>query len=159
MTRAMLYRQPKHKSLANALSLEKLTSQSGDLENLIQKANQLQQFADIVNQCFPPLFKGKLQINGLNQGTLILTSPSAALATRFRMNQNEVLALLRQRMPRHPVHEIKIRIRPNKVRQEQPKAKPTLSKENALILKEEAGHTNDKRLRDVLTKLAMHADQ
>jgi hypothetical protein len=34
--------------------------------------------------------------------------------------------------------------------------KEPLSKENARLLKEEAGHTKDKALREVLEKLASH---
>lgn len=153
----MLYRQPRHKSLADALSLEKLTSQSGDLEKLIQKANQLQEFSQIVNNCLPDLFKGKLLINGLQQQTLVLTSPSATLATRFRVNQQEFLTRLRQQMPYQAIQDVKIKIRPRKFRTEVQQTKRRLSKENAQILEEEAGQTDDKNLREALTKLAKRA--
>lgn len=153
----MLKRQPKRHRLSNALSLDKITAQSGELESLIQKANQLANFTSIVNDSLPDFLKDKLMVNGLQNGALILTSPSASLATRVRVSQQEILSKLHLAMPRHRISTIKIKIRPGKFRKKPPITKRTLSKENAQLLREEAGRTQDQKLRDVLAKLADHA--
>lgn len=154
----MLKRQPKRSRLSNAISLDKITSQSGELESLIQKANQLNNFTSIVNDCLPDFLKEKVLVNGLKQNALILTCPSAALATRIRMHQQDILSKLHLAMPRHRVASIKIKIRPGKFHSSLPETKRTLSKENAQLLREEAGRTDDLKLRDILTRLADHAD-
>ena len=54
------------------------------------------------------------------------------------------------------VWKLKVKVAPPRF-SERPKAKMTpLSNENARLLKEEAGHTKDKQLREVLEKLASH---
>ena len=54
------------------------------------------------------------------------------------------------------VWKLKVKVAPPRF-SERPKVKITpLSNENARLLKEEAGHTKDKQLREVLEKLASH---
>ena len=55
------------------------------------------------------------------------------------------------------VWKLKIQVRPRRYSLKKPASAMTISKENARLLEEEAGHTKDKALREVLEKLASHA--
>ena len=54
------------------------------------------------------------------------------------------------------VWKLKVKVAPPRFREKLVFKKEPLSKENARLLKEEAGHTKDKALREVLEKLASH---
>jgi hypothetical protein len=156
-------KQPKNHAFAPLISLQKLSQKSSDLSRLIKLAGSRLSIDELLNQCLPELFKGEFQINSFEQNTLVLTCSSAKLMTRFRFIEEDVINTLNASLAPQQVKHIKIKVRP---RLGNPKEKGSvalkhrsLSKKNAQILLEEAEHTEDKKLREVLINLSKHAEQ
>lgn len=156
-------RQPKQKALAPLLSLQKLSQKSNSIASLIQLANNRQSLDDSLNQCLPDPLKGHFKANSIHEQTLTLTCSSAKFMTRFRFIQDDILSKLNTLITPNKVQMIQIKVRPNiqfKPEQIKPKAIARhLSKKNAQILLEEAEHTEDQNLKNILTSLAKHAEQ
>ncbi len=156
-------RQPKKHALAPLISLQKLSQNSNSIANLIQMANNRKTLDDTLNQCLPIHLKDQFKANSLNDCALVLTCSSAKVMTKFRFVQDEVLSHLNELLAPHKILSIQIKIRPNL--QFKPELndtkKPcrTISKKNAQVLLEEAEHTVDQNLKNILTNLAKHADQ
>ena len=156
-------RQPKKHAFAPLLSLQKLSQKSVSIANLIQMANSRKTLDDTLNQCMPELFLGHFKVNSINDNTLILTCSSAKLMTRFRFAQDDVLSKLNLLIAPKKIQHIHIKVRPNiqfkPATNETKKPHRSISKKNAQILLEEAEHTVDQNLKNILTNLAKHADQ
>ena len=164
--------QPKQQPFAPRLSLKRLTSRCQNLRILLQQASKHSSLTDLLNASVPELFKNQFQVNAIEQNTLILTCHSAALMTRFRFKQQDVINQFNQKIrPKH-ITNIKIKIRPKQRSPNPNKASQTtstqttstqttlrtLSKKNAQILHEEAEHTDDIKLKNILLRLAKHSD-
>lgn len=154
----MLRRQPKKSSLSPLLSLTKLTARSNELSSLIAKAEQLDTFDARFEHALPKPLRGHFNVNSIDSTHLTITTTSAALATRCRMSQQQILATLNRQLGLE-LRQIKIKIRPKPVASMQAQNLRTLSTENAQILKAEAEQTKDEKLKDVLNRLASHARQ
>lgn len=156
-------RQPKQKALAPLLSLQKLSQKSNSIASLIQLANSKQSLDDSLNQCLPDPLKGHFKANSIHEQILILTCSSAKLMTRFRFIQDDILAKLNSLITPNKVNTIQIKVRPNiQFKPEQIKTQTSvrhISKKNAQILLEEAEHTEDQNLKNILTNLAKHANK
>lgn len=149
----------KNRRLSERLSLQQRSQHNRELAAMMNKALQLAQLDQVLGECLPLLFQGHIHLNELQGGTLSLTCHSAAMATRFRMQQDQILRNLRQRLPGSDIQRIEIKIRPAPKTATLAPRNMSLSKENAQLLLEEAGRTSDKQLKAVLTRLAMHASQ
>tara|TARA_R110002167_G_scaffold295648_1_gene500139 strand:+ start:481 stop:954 length:474 start_codon:yes stop_codon:yes gene_type:complete len=156
-------RQPKQKALAPLLSLQKLSRESSSIASLIKLANSRQSLDDSLNRCLPAPLKGHFKVNDINNQILTLTCSSAKLMTRFRFMQDDIVSQLNTLIAPKTIHMVQIKVRPNiqfKPEQNKPKAiSRHISKKNAQILLEEAEHTEDQNLKNILTSLAKHADQ
>lgn len=156
-------RQPKQKALAPLLSLQKLSKKSTSLAKLIQLANSRQTLDDKLNQCLPDLLKSQFKVNSTDDHTLTLTCTSAKLMTRFRFMQDDILFKLNTLIAPKKIHAVQIKVRPNSQFKTDTSlstiAPRSISKKNAQILLEEAEHTDDLNLKNILTSLAKHADQ
>jgi len=155
-------RQPKNHALAPLISLQKLSQKSSDLARLMALAGSRLSIDELLNQCLPDFFKGQFRINNFEHNTLVLTCNSAKLMTRFRFIEDDVIRSLNTKIAPQRIEHIKIKIRPNA--DQQPRklsdinhGERSISKKNAQILLEEAEHTEDKKLRDILISLAKHA--
>lgn len=155
-------RQPKQRQLAPLISLKKLSNRSQTIRSLIKQAETRTSFEEVLDDVLPPVFKGKFQILSTEGGTLTLSCPSASLMTKFRFSLNTILNDLNTRISPRRISNIRIKIRPSTLGQNQKKKpktkKHTISKKNAQILKEEAEHTDDEKLKDVLLRLAEHSE-
>ena len=89
-------------------------------------------------------------------GELVLTTETAGKASQIRFRQHEIMEKLRENELFRFVWKLKVKVAPPRFREKPVFKKEPLSKENARLLKEEAGHTKDKALREVLEKLASH---
>lgn len=155
-------RQPKNQALAPLISLQKLSQQSYSIANLIGLAKQRQSLDDKLNQCLPDLYKTHFKVNQVENSILFLTCDSAKLMTRFRMIQDQTISQLNTLISPQKITSIKIKIRPNSnfdVRQTAKQFHRHISKKNAQILIEEAEHTVDQNLKNILTNLAKHAEE
>ncbi|MFV1871763.1 MAG: DciA family protein [Oleiphilus sp.] len=155
-------RQPKKHALAPQISLQKLSQKSNSIANLIKLANSRVSLDDKLNQCLPDIYKHHFRVNSLSEGTLTLTCDSAKLMTRFRITQQDTISRLNKLISPQNIDTIKIKVRPASGFNTQKAHSETLtrniSKKNAQILLEEAEHTNDQSLKNILTNLAKHAD-
>ncbi len=126
------------------------------LRALLTKAELHQQAEQLVLASIPEELADATRFVSCTDGELILATDNASKATRLRFRQHEIMESLRQHDLFRFVWKVKIKVSPLRFRA-RPAVKVTpLSKENARLLKEEAGHTKDKALREVLEKLAAH---
>jgi len=86
----------------------------------------------------------------------VLSTDTASKATRLRFRQHEIMEKVRENELFRYVWKIRIKVSPSRFRARRKAEKTPLSKENARLLQEEAGHTKDTALREVLEKLASH---
>jgi len=156
-------RQPKNKAFAPLLSLQTLSQKSNSIANLIHIANNQQSLDDSLNQCLPEPLKGHFKANSINVNTLTLTCNSAKLMTKFRFIEDGILYKLNKIIVPKKILKIQIKVRPNiqfkPDSSETKSAYRSISKKNAQILLEEAEHTVDLNLKNILINLAKHADK
>lgn len=150
----MLKRQTRHRPLSDVLEIKTISKYSNELRTLIRQAEKNQSIDSIVEDVLPMMFRGLFRVNSLNQGLLTLTCSSAAMATRFRFEQDSILNLLQIRFGASKVRRIAIRIRPISNSKTKTINNRHISKENAQLLLQEAGRTDDQSLQQVLEKLA-----
>ncbi len=152
----MLRRQPKHHPLSEILALKtKLKRQSG-LSTLLQQAESHGSLEQTILQAIPHDIRQAFKLANLEAGTLQLQCHTAAMATRLRMRQRDILQCLNRTLP-DQINRIQILIRPATATSRKTHRALRLSKENAQTLLQEAGQTSDDGLRAILEKLARHA--
>ena len=154
----MLKKQTRHRLLSSVFELNTLTKHSADLKTLFQQAQQKLELQTIFEDCLPHFFKNTFAINKLSEGKLTITCHSAAIATRFRFEQDSVLANLKTKLGTQNIQTLDIRIRPKALTRQHSHSKAKLSKENAQLLLQEAGQTKDVELKRAMEKLAQRAD-
>ncbi|GGC82230.1 hypothetical protein GCM10011362_33440 [Marinobacter halophilus] len=135
----------------------KTSSRPGStLKALLTKAELHQQAEQLVLAAIPDELADGTRFVSCSNGELVLATDNASKATRLRFRQHEVMESLRQHELFRFVWKVKIKVSPLRFRARPAMKSTPLSKENARLLKEEAGHTKDKALREVLEKLAGH---
>ena len=131
-------------------------SRASTLRELMAKAQHHTQAEQLVIAALPESLAKGTRFVSCRDGELILSATAATTASQIRFRQHEIMEELRQQELFRFVWKLKVKVAPPRF-SERPKAKMTpLSNENARLLKEEAGHTKDKQLREVLEKLASH---
>lgn len=131
-------------------------SQSPTLRDLLARAERHQQAEAQVWQALPDSFAGKVRFVSVQEGEVTLSTETSALASQLRLRQHEVMEKLREQEDFRYVWRLKVKVMPPRFRDNTPREIVPLSNENARLLREEAGHTKDKALREVLEKLASH---
>jgi len=138
--------------------LEQVARHKGNsLKRLLEQADLHLQSEQQVLAAIPEELAGGARFVSCQNGELVLSTDNASKATRLRFRQHEVMAALREYDLFRFVWKIKIKVVPARFQPVRRRQMTPLSKENARLLKEEAGHTKDKALREVLEKLASHA--
>jgi len=159
-------RQTKQTPFSPRLSLQRLTKKSYGLNNLLEQASQRTSLTDLFNNSVPALFINKFEVNGITNKILILTCHSAALMTRFQVNKNNVITTFNQKIKPQEIIDIKVKVRPKQFypeinlqqKNDDSASYKKLSKKNAQILFEEAEHTDDLKLKDILKRLSQNSD-
>ncbi|MBK1872972.1 MULTISPECIES: DciA family protein [Marinobacter] len=126
------------------------------LRDLVAKANTHRKAEEEVIASLPPTLAPGTRFVCCLEGELTLSTESAGKASQIRFRQHEIMEKLRENELFRFVWKLKVKVVPPRFNEKPPAKKLTLSKENAQLLKEEAGHTKDKKLREVLEKLASH---
>ncbi|MBE0484928.1 DUF721 domain-containing protein [Marinobacter sp.] len=126
------------------------------LKALLTKAELHQQAEQLVLAAIPQELTDGTRFVSCADGELVLATDNAGRATRLRFRQHEIMEALRQEELFRFVWKVKVKVSPLRFRPRPVVKTSPLSKENARLLKEEAGHTKDKALREVLEKLAGH---
>jgi len=131
-------------------------SRASTLRELMTKAQLHAEAEHLVIAALPESLAKGTRFVSCREGELVVSATTATTASQIRFRQHEIMEALRTQEPFRYVWKLKVKVAPPRF-SERPKAKKTpLSNENARLLKEEAGHTKDKQLREVLEKLASH---
>ncbi|MCK0165545.1 DciA family protein [Marinobacter sp. S6332] len=126
------------------------------LRELVAKARTHSKAEEEVIASLPPALMEGTRFVCCLEGELTLSAESAGKASQIRFRQHEIMEKLRENELFRFVWKLKVKVVPPRFSEKRPVKKLVLSKENARLLKEEAEHTKDKKLREVLEKLASH---
>lgn len=126
------------------------------LRELMSKAELHQQAEAVVLAALPNHLATGTRFVSCQEGELVLSAETGGTASQIRFRQHEIMENLRKEELFRFVWKLRVKVAPPRFREKPKVEKPPLSKENARLLKEEAGHTKDKQLREVLEKLASH---
>lgn len=107
-------------------------------------------------KCLPDNLQKGVRFISVNDGDLTISAESSSTASQLRLRQHEVMERLRENDLFRFVWRLRVKVSPPRFAERTPAVSIPLSNENARLLKEEAGHTKDKNLREVLEKLAGH---
>ncbi|WP_166268528.1 DciA family protein [Marinobacter caseinilyticus] len=130
--------------------------QSPNLRNLLAKAELHLTVEQQVIAALPEALRSGVRFVSSYDGDITLSAESSMIASRLRLQQHEIMGKLRENDQFRFVWRFRVKVVPPRfVDQKRPEKQP-LSHENAQLLKEEAGHTKDTALREVLEKLASH---
>lgn len=129
----------------------------GPLESLLNRADQHQWLESIVMRSLPPALAGCCRFAGCRNGEMTILVPDSTRASQVRFQQRAMLRTLREDERFAQVWRIRIRVQPwfSPV-QRPPAPPPRLSAENARLLRDEASHTEDPELKDILLRLSSH---
>ena len=130
--------------------------QAPALRELLSRAELHREAEHRVIAALPERLRAGTRFVSCHDGELTLSAEAATVATQLRYRQHEIMETLRQDELFRYVWKLNVKVAPPRFRQEVRRTMPPLSNENARLLKEEAGHTKDKKLREVLEKLASH---
>lgn len=132
------------------------TSQAPTLRQLLACAKVHEDAERHLLKCLPAAIQRGVRLVSVHDGDLTLSAESSALASQLRLRQHEIMASLRQEELFRFVWRLKVKVTPPRFHPRAVVPRVPLSNENARLLEEEAGHTKDKDLREVLEKLASH---
>lgn len=126
------------------------------LQELLAKANRHALAEKHILACIPESLASGCRFVSYFDGDLTLAATSSVIASQIRMRQSEILQSMRQSGEFEFAWRLKVKVVPPRFRQQSIARKEPLTKENARLLREEAGHTKDKGLSQVLEKLSRH---
>ncbi|WP_250656840.1 DciA family protein [Alkalimarinus coralli] len=144
----------KNEKLTEKRSLAQITRKTHDLNRLFRKADAISKLNKELDQALPESLKGQFKISGYKDRVLKLVVHSAALATRLKFTQAQLIQKLRANPVLKELQSITIKVRPSRHKKKLVRKLQPISNENAQLLKEEAGQTEDIDLKNVLLKLA-----
>ncbi len=131
-------------------------SRASTLRELMARAGQHAEAEQQVIAALPASLAQGSRFVSCREGELVIATDTAAKASQIRFRQLDIMAAVREYELFRFVWKLKVKVLPARF-SERPAPRITpLSNENARLLKEEAGHTKDKQLREVLEKLASH---
>ncbi|HTN32560.1 MAG TPA: DciA family protein [Marinobacter sp.] len=126
------------------------------LKDLIARAELHKQAEGRILDTLPSDLQAGTRFVSCKDGELTLSTDNAGRASQLRFRQHEIMEKLRENELFRFIWKLKVKVQPPRFREKPQLRKISLSKENAQLLKEEARHTKDKKLREVLEKLASH---
>lgn len=135
------------------------TRQTPVLNELLTRALHHQRAEKQVFAAIPDSLTRGVRFVSCIEGELCLSVESAIVASQLRFRQHEIMAALRETPLFRYVWKCRIKVSPSRHKTRIHREPVPLSNKNAQLLREEAGHTKDKKLREVLEKLARHASR
>ncbi|HEY9120626.1 MAG TPA: DciA family protein [Marinobacter sp.] len=126
------------------------------LQDLLARAQHHQQAEAVVLAAIPESLRDGVRFVCCQEGELTVSAESAVIASQLRYRQHEVMEAVRQNDLFRYIWKLRVKVAPARYNAAPKTRSRVLSNENARLLKEEAGHTKDKNLREVLEKLASH---
>ncbi|MFE8072762.1 DciA family protein [Marinobacteraceae bacterium S3BR75-40.1] len=132
-------------------------ARSEHLKTLLSVAEKHAVLETIVLQAVPETIRPHCRFGGFHDGELTLFVYGSTTASLLRFRQQEILAALRDSSDEFSyAWRLNVKVRPQSTPRRASRPDRSLSKENARLLEEEAGHTKDRGLKQVLEKLAQH---
>jgi len=126
------------------------------LRRLMEAAERHRRLESVVLGCLPEQLADHCRFVSYDEGTLCVSTDASVMATQLRFAQGEILARLREQEAFRFAWRLRVKVAPLKRRPTEKGSTLHLSQENARLLEEEAGLTEDKGLRAVLNRLARH---
>ncbi|MGQ7275393.1 DciA family protein [Marinobacter sp. V034] len=126
------------------------------LRRLLADAEVHRQAETRVLAAIPASLADKCRFLSFRDGDLTLSAESSVIASQVRMRQHEILTELRKSADFQFAWRLRVKVSPPRTTPASAAKKELLSKQNARLLEEEAGHTKDEGLREVLEKLSRH---
>ncbi|WP_086480655.1 DciA family protein [Oceanospirillum sanctuarii] len=127
------------------------------LAKLFHKADVLQQLDTDITSLLPTTFAGKAKVANINRREVIIHITTAALLTRLRLQQRQVMQKINQRFSWAQIEKVTIKVRPEKIQKEAlVRPKPNRSEQIALEVELAAEQCSDISLKESLSKLASH---
>lgn len=119
-----------------------------------KKAELLKQLNQAILDCLPTELIARVQVAGLENGKLTLTTPSPVWTGKLRFRTDEIAHRMSAKTGL-PIETVKLLVRPSAVNPVPKKRKKSyLSKDSAQQLKALADFTGDPVLKKALTRLA-----
>jgi hypothetical protein len=138
------------------MTFDPLSGPAG-LRKLVARAEQHQLAEQALLAQLPPSLQSGTRFVSCHEGELVLAADSGPKASQICFRQRDIMAAARTLELFRFVWKLKVKVVPPRFQNKAMAKKKPLSKENAQLLKEEAEHTQDKALRQILEKLASHA--
>ncbi len=138
------------------MTFDNLQSGSSVLRDLVTRAEIHRRAEQELLSAIPPELADGTRFVSCKEGELVLSAVNGSKASQIRFRQHEIMEKIRASESFRFVWKLKVKVTPPRFKEKPAPAKTRLSKENARLLKEEAGHTKDTKLREVLEKLASH---
>lgn len=127
------------------------------LRSLVARAEQHRLTEQALLAELPPSLQAGTRFVSCHEDELVLSADSGPKASQIRFRQHDIMAAARNLELFRFVWKLKVKVVPPRFQDKATAKKLPLSKENARLLKEEAGHTKDRALREILEKLASHS--
>ncbi|MCK7549148.1 DciA family protein [Marinobacter koreensis] len=126
------------------------------LKSLFARAELHRRAECQILEALPEDLRAGVRFLSCEEGELVLSAENSSRASQIRFRQHEIMENVRHQELFRFVWKLKVKVAPPRFLEHRKARKQPLSKENARLLEEEAGHTKDKALREVLEKLASH---
>lgn len=127
-----------------------------NLRRLLAHAEIHRKAEQTVLQAVPENLRPHCRFVSYHDGDLVLAADGSVIASQIRLRQREILEALRKTPDFQYAWRLKAKVAPPRDKPSPVVKKEPLSKENARLLNQEAGHTKDEGLREVLEKLSRH---
>lgn len=127
-----------------------------NLRRLLANAEVHRRAESSVLAAVPENLRSHCRFLSYHDGDLVLSADGSVVASQVRLRQREILEQLRKAPDFQYAWRLKVKVSPPRPKAAPAVKKEPLSNENARLLKQEAGHTKDEGLREVLEKLSRH---
>ncbi|BES72671.1 hypothetical protein RE428_36890 [Marinobacter nanhaiticus D15-8W] len=127
-----------------------------NLRRLLANAEIHRRAEKTVLAAVPENLRAHCRFLSYHNGDLAISADGSVVASQVRMRQREILEQLRKAPDFQYAWRLKVKVAPPRPKEKPAVKKEPLSNENARLLKQEAGHTKDEGLREVLEKLSRH---
>jgi len=131
-------------------------SRASTLRQLMAKASMHAEAEQQIIATLPDSLAQGSRFVSCQEGELVISTDTAAKASQIRFRQSDIMAAAREYELFQFVWKLKVKVQPARYNERPVRKITPLSNENAQLLKEEAGHTKDQQLREILEKLASH---
>lgn len=133
-----------------------LLQKNTSLRRLVQRAQQLEQLQQQLNQCLQPAARAHCHLAAYQNNTLTLIVTDGLWATRLRYQQKRLLAQLQQLPEFSQVARLQFKVRPPLLPGKAATRNINFSEQTGEIIQASAAAISDPVLREALERLARH---